>query len=452
MLQTGGSSMSMLSKNTHNLRQRVVQSSSWTFIGYGINQSLRLGGNLILTRILFPEAFGMMAIIMGVIYGVTMVTDVGVGPSIVQKEGGNDPDFLNTAWTVQIVRGFLVWIGLCILAYPIARIYGEPLLAGMLPVVGLGAIIGGFNSTKLLTAQRNLEAARVMQIEVGSYALSLLGTIFLAWLLQSVWALVFGILINSTLKMIASHAAIHGIKNKFAWNRDALDHLRGFGRWIMFGSALTFLSVEGARLLIGAILDMRQLALFTLASTMSLMFWQAMQQLSARVFFPAFAEVHRSNPKNLIRVLYKTRLALIFPNWGLAVLFIFFGTQLMETLYDKRYHGSGQMLELLATGSLINCVWGSYSGVLLARGKVATESLLTLIQIICQISAIYIGYHYWSGIGIVMGVAAANWIMYPVHAYVMHRNRLWQPKLDLMLLAASMLVVVLAWPRFGSAS
>lgn len=435
----------MSSSNTLTLKQRVLKSGSWTLVGYGVNQAMRLGGNLILTRLLFPEAFGMMAIVQAVAFGAHMLTDVGVGPSIVQNHRGNEPDFLNTVWTVQIVRGFIVCAGLCALAFPLASFYNQPEFASIFPAIGLATIIIGFSSTKLYTAQRNLEAARVTQIEIGSYALGLLCTILLAWLTQSVWALVWGVVISAGLKMIASHVALHGIKNKFAWDRDTLDHLRGFGRWILLSSALTFLSVEGARLLIGALLDMRQLALFTLASTLCLMFWQAMQQLANSVFFPAYSEVHRANPKNLIAVLYKARLTLILPSWGLAVLFVFSGNLIMGVLYDERYHPSGIMLEQLAAGSLIACVWGSYSGVLLALGKVAAMTALTAIQIVCQFTMMFIGYHYGQGAGLIMGVAAANWIVYPAYAYAMSRHGLWQPKLDLMLLAASALIVALAW-------
>lgn len=388
----------------------------------------------------------MMAIIHAVIYGVIMVTDMGIGQAIVQKDRGNDPAFVNTAWTIQVIRGFLAWVGLCALALPIAKLYGEPLLASMLPVVGMSAILYGFSSTKLYTAQRNLEAARVTQIEVSTSALGLVCTVALAWLLQSVWALVWGQLITVSLKMFASHVALHGIKNQFVWDRGALSHLIGFGRWLLLSSALTFVSVEGARLLIGAILDMRQLALFTLASTMSLMFWQAMQQVAGRVFFPAYSEVHRSNPQNLMAVLYKARLALILPSWGLAVIFIFFGYQIMGVLYDERYRESGAMLELLAAGSLVGCVWGSYAGVLLALGKVAAMTSLTAIQIVCQFGTMFIGYHYWGSAGLIMGVAAANWVVYPLYAFVMSRNGLWQPKLDIIFLVISVLVVVLAWP------
>jgi O-antigen/teichoic acid export membrane protein len=437
----------MSSNNLHTLRQRVLHSGSWTLVGYGASQALRLGGNLILTRLLFPEAFGMMAIINVACYGMTVLVDMGLGQSIVQNKRGNDPHFMNTAWTIQIILGVLIWIGLSALALPIATLYNVPQLAAMLPVVGLGSVISGFNSTKLYTAQRNLEAKRVTLIEFGTYALGLLCTIYLAWLQQSVWSLVWGGLITSALKMIASHMMLHGIKNQFAWERDAYHLLIRFGRWVMWSSILSFLASEGARILIGAVLDMRQLALFTLASTMSLMFWQAIMQLASRVFFPAYAEVYRDKPENLNTILFKSRLAITLPSWGLSVLFVFFGTWIMSLLYDDRYHASGIMLELLAAGSLLGCVWGSYTGVLLAMGKVATTTMLTAIQIAFQIGGMLLGYYYGGGMGLVIGVSASNWAMYPVQAFVMSRNGLWQPRLDLPFLAASLLVVALAWPH-----
>lgn len=429
-----------------------MQSGSWTLIGYGVSQALRLAGNLILTRLLFPEAFGMMAIYQAVNFGVHMLTDVGIGPSIIQKDRGNDPVFLNTAWTVQIVRGFLAWCILCALAWPASIIYGEPVLMLMLPVAGLNAIIGGFSSTKLYTAQRNMEAGRITLIEVVSGAFGLLCSIILAWLTKSVWALVWGGMLSVCAQMIASHLALHGIKNQFAWNRESINHLRGFGRWILLSSALTFLSIEGIRLLIGAMLDMRQLALFTLANTMCLMFWQAMQQLALKVFFPAYSEIYRSTPEKLSAILYKARLTVILPTWGLAILFVIFGNQLMSLLYDQRYQATGLMLEQLACGSLVACVWGSYSGVLLAIGKVAASAALTAIQIACQFGLMWIGYHYGKGEGVIISVAAANWIVYPFYAVVLSRYGLWQRKLDLIMLAASLLIVMLNWSRLSTFS
>ncbi len=430
-----------------SLKQRIVRSGSWTIIGYGVSQALRLGGNLILTRLLFPEAFGLMAIFQAVNYGVHMLTDVGIGPSIVQKEHGNETIFLNTAWTVQIVRGFLVWIVLCALAWPASKIYSEPVLALMLPITGLVAIIGSFGSTNFHTAQRNMETGRITLIEVCCNVVGLTISIILAWLMKSVWALVLGVLISTCLQTVATHIFLHGVKNKFAWDPVSLSHLRGFGRWILLGSTLTFLSGEGIRLLVGGMLDMSQLALFTLASTMCLVFWQAMLQLTGKVFFPAYSEVYRTNPGNLSKVILRARLIVILPSWGLAVFFIFYGSPLMSFLYDQRYQGSGIMLEQLAAGSLVACIWGSYSSVLLSIGQAAASTALTAIQITCQIGLMLIGYHYGKSAGLIIAIAAANWVTYPFYAYMMSRYNLWQPKLDLALLAASFIIVIFAWPH-----
>ncbi len=103
------------------------------------------------------------------------------------------------------------------------------------------------------------------------------------------------------------------------------------------------------------------------------------------------------------------------------------------------------MLQQLAAGSLVACVWGSYSGVLLAVGKAAAMTKLIAIQIVCQFCGMYIGFHYGGEEGLVIGIAVANWVVYPAHAYIMSRLGLWQPKLDATVLAASVLIVLLAW-------
>ena len=72
-----------------------------------------------------PEAFGLMALVNAVLYGLRMFSDLGLGPSIIQKKGGVEPDFLHTAWTIQILRGAVLTIGACVLAWPMAAFYGE---------------------------------------------------------------------------------------------------------------------------------------------------------------------------------------------------------------------------------------------------------------------------------------------------------------------------------------
>ena len=116
---------------------RAMRSSAWTIFGFVASQGIRFGSNLILTRLLFPEAFGMMALVTVAMVGLGNFSDIGTGPAIAYNRRGDDPDFLDTAWTLHVIRGVLLWLATCALAWPFARFYGEPMLAQLLPVAGL---------------------------------------------------------------------------------------------------------------------------------------------------------------------------------------------------------------------------------------------------------------------------------------------------------------------------
>ena len=110
------------------LRSRIVSASAWTLIGIGASRLLSLVNNLILTRLLFPEAFGLMTYVSVIILGVQLFSDIGVRASVLTNERGDDPEFLNTAWVLQILRGAALWLVILLLAWPMSRFYGEPVL------------------------------------------------------------------------------------------------------------------------------------------------------------------------------------------------------------------------------------------------------------------------------------------------------------------------------------
>ncbi len=94
-----------------SLQKKAIGASVWVIIGYGSSQCLRLISNLILTRLLVPELFGLMALVNTFIIGLNLFSDVGIRPSIIRSERGEDPLFLNTAWTLQVIRGFRISFG-----------------------------------------------------------------------------------------------------------------------------------------------------------------------------------------------------------------------------------------------------------------------------------------------------------------------------------------------------
>ncbi|MDX1366005.1 oligosaccharide flippase family protein [Pseudomonas sp.] len=423
------------------LRHRAMRASAWTIGGNLTSVAIRLGSNLILTRLLFPEAFGIMAIVQAVMVGLALLTDAGIEPAIIQSKRGHEPVFLNTAWTMQAMQGVLIWLIVCGLSPFVATLYDQPILTSLLPVAALGAVLGGLASTKLVAASRVLNIKTRVLIEVGSYTLGILLTILLALIDRSIWSLVWGGLVGALVKTMASHLLQDGTKNRFAWEWASVKALFGFGQWVIVSSALTFLAGEGSKLLLGAFLGVKLLALFTLASTMSLVFWQVAQQLNSRVFFPAYSEVARERPEHLRAVAVRSRLFLIIPGWLVALFFVLWGDHFMWFLYDPRYAESGPMLQILAMGSLVGVVGGSYNGLLWAKGLVRISTVLLVLQILLQIVGVFIGNYYLGEKGVVLSVALVGWLLYPAQAYVHSKIGLWMPQVDLPFLILSSIVV-----------
>src|SRR3954454_6675790 len=95
---------------------------------FGVTQAIRLVTNVVLARALAPELFGIMFIVNSLRTGVDLISDLGVGQNIVQNASAEDPDFYNTAWTLQAIRGLLLWF-ICLAATaPLASFYQTPIL------------------------------------------------------------------------------------------------------------------------------------------------------------------------------------------------------------------------------------------------------------------------------------------------------------------------------------
>lgn len=427
-----------------SLKQRTIQSSVWTLVGYGFSQVLRLGSNLVLTRLLTPEAFGLMALVQTFLVGLQMFSDFGIFPNIVQSKRGEDPAFLNTAWTIQVIRGIGLWFVSCLIAIPIAQVYKEPSLVLLLPATGLSALIGGFSSTKLATANRRLALQRLTILDVSTYAISLVVMITAAWFYRSVWVLVIGGIVGSSLRVIASHVYLEGEKNSFYWDQEAVQEMRRFGRWIFLSTVFGFFAMQGDRLILGWLLDVRFLGIYTIALGLSSVVEQLVSHVNSKVLFPSYAELVRERPSSLYRVLRKARLVLILLSASSVVFLVFFGKWLIDVLYDDRYLEAGWMLRILAIGFLGRVLSSTYEDVLMARGQTFVTMSFTIAHTCVQLALMVLGSFWFGAHGVVFGIAAGDWITYVSYAVYFTRLSLWQPELDLpaAFLAGAMLIVV----------
>src|SRR6202007_1876769 len=110
------------------LAARVIRGGSWTLAGNFGAQALRFASNIWLTHLLFPAAFGVMAIAQSIIAGAKMLSDVGLQQSVIRSHRGHDKEFLDTVWTLQVLKGLGILVVMTVIAPLASRLYGQPAL------------------------------------------------------------------------------------------------------------------------------------------------------------------------------------------------------------------------------------------------------------------------------------------------------------------------------------
>jgi O-antigen/teichoic acid export membrane protein len=407
-----------------SLKKLALQGTLWTLFGYGLSQLIRLGSNLILTRLLAPELFGLMALVNTFIMGLNLFSDIGIGPSIIQNRRGNDPDFLNTAWTLQAIRGFGLWIASIVLAWPLSEFYGDRNLLWLIPVVSLTTILAGFNSTALFSLNRNIAMGRLMRFELMTQIVSLVVMLVWAWIDPTIWALVVGNLVGALVKMVGSHWLIPNYSNRFVWERKAVKEIATFGRWIFISTALTFLATQADRLILGKLVSFSILGVYTVAFTFSSLPQTLVSQLSGRVIFPLVSQVSElPRPSLRAKILNQRRFILL--GIGVAVIFLTcFGDILILKLYDARYAQAAWMLPILALGIWPNVLFETSRPPLLALGKPNYQAYGYFLKSLHVWLGLPLSF-YWFGLpGFIIMVALNDLELYSVVSYSLWREGL----------------------------
>lgn len=407
------------------LRARVARSASWTVVGYGTSQALRLASNLLLTRLLFPEAFGLMALISTILIGLMLFSDIGVGPAIAQSRRGDDPDFLDTAWTMQVMRGISLWAVAALLAWPVAQFYGQPELLTYLPLAGLTLIITGFNPTRVESANRHLTVGRLTLLELISQVIELLCLALLALWLQSVLALVLGAILGALIKLVILHRFLPGQRNRLRLERRAMGELVHFGKWIFLSTAFTFFASQGDKLVLGKVLSMAGLGIYNIGFFIAGFPVQLMGTMANRIMIPVYRE--GAAPARISRLRYLMSAVGV----GLLVLLALIGPWLIQLLYDDRYLAAGTILVVLALVQMPLVIGFTYDQAALASGQSRRFFFYKAAQAVLQFGLLLLGAFLAGLPGALAGYGLATLLSHLVLIRLARAQGVWDPKHDL---------------------
>ncbi|MCP5057508.1 MAG: oligosaccharide flippase family protein [bacterium] len=370
--------------------QRVASASFWAGLGFGARFTIRLGGNLVFARLLFPEAFGLMAIINAIRTGLGMFSDLGIAPSVVQSKRGDEAVFLDTAWTMQIIRGALLAAVALAFAGPLSRYYGRPELHGMLAWTSTALLLAGFNSMSMAQMQRRM-AIRGIEVVMFSGQVASVAVV-LVWLLiePTVWALVAGTVAASFVRLIASHA-IADRRARLRWDPGSAREIFRFGRWITLSTALTFFADQADRLILGRLADLAQLGVYSIAAMLAALPAILVNSVGTLAVFPALSR-SRQTSGDFSSAYARARRPIVALGGLIVASILVAANPLISILYDPRYADTGWMLQVLIVGTWFRILESPPRAALLALGETHWLAALNGVKLVSVVVGLPVGF------------------------------------------------------------
>ena len=394
-------------------RIALLNAAGWVTSTYICQQVLRLGSSILLAWLLAPELLGTMLLINTLRTGGELLTDVGVGQSIVHNQRGNDPSFYNTAWTIQIIRGLVLCVLALALAIPMSHVYENASLQTLLPVVAPIFILTGITSPSRFLLQKRLEVRKVALFDL---ALAFMGSavqIALAVYSPTIWALVWGLLISTAFSTIGSFFLIDWRSHKLQWDKDAVREILHFGKWIFAASLIYFLAMNFDRLYFADAIPIALLGVYGIARTFSDTIMLLFQRMGNLLIFPKIA-ASAQRGEGLRKSIGSMRLAALLVTAAGLAMGIALADEFIYLVYDQRYHAAGFFLPVLLFGTWFSILATMADAMMMGVGKpagVAFSNGAKLVVLMVTLPFVLARYGINAALAVFIAAEAARYVV-----------------------------------------
>ncbi|MFT3922422.1 MAG: oligosaccharide flippase family protein [Myxococcales bacterium] len=404
----------------------VAHAAGWEVGSQLMAMALRLGSNLILTRLLYPEVFGLMSLLHSVLFVLALLSDVGLTQAVIASRR-EDREFLDTVWTIHAVRGLGLWLAAVAVAWPCALLLNEPTLLWLLPVGGTVSIFQGLSSLKPWLLRRRMRVVPLIKLELLSNLVLAATMIAMAKLGFGIAATVVGLLAQNVVQIVGSYLLpLELPRPRLLIDATAKAELVHFGRWIFFSSCLTAVINKGDQLLLGRLLGAAQLGIYQTALALSDLPELLVGRVISSVLMPALAQARHVAPHEFAARYYRVR------SWLDPLTFTTIGGLMgmsdwvIGVLYDDRYRGAAPMLRLLCIRIALHIAATFCETCLFVQGQSMFGFRRNLFVSAVLVVAIPLG-HYLGGVdGLLWGTIAARLTAFPaLWPAAKERGHLW---------------------------
>jgi len=434
----------------NNLRGRVLRGGAWLGSSSFLEQAMRFGRNMLLARLLLPEVFGTMAIVLSAGAAIDSFTEIGVREALIQNPHGREPEFMNSAWWVAFIRSLGLYLLLFAAAPFIASFYGDPQLKPLLRFALVSLLFTGAMSPGAYAAMKEMRFKRWAAINHGGAIAGVLLTVMLAILWRNVWALAIGFAAENFFRFVLSYA-ICPFLPRLPVVRACVREVLEFSKRAVGLPFLNFVFIRADVFVIGKLFAPALLGLYSMAINVAQVPAAFAMNLLGQLLMPTFAQLqhdHRKLNDGLLRVT-----SLIACLGAPVVAFVAFsGGQILRVVYGPRYAAMAAPFVMGIFLVLINILNGQITTVFYAKGTPNLHRRAVGIMAGIMVALIYPLVHWFGIVGAPAAALLAALVGYGFQIARIHQlTGLRLAEYARALTPAGLLGVCVAVVRFGLA-
>jgi len=367
---------------------------------------------IILARLLSPDDFGLMAVAVLSILLLERFTQSGFEAALVQHKDDVEP-YLNTAWTLQIIRGLLMAAILVIAAPWISLFFNAPEATSIIRVISIAVVLKAFVNIAVVTFIKELQFNKYFILQVGSRGIEIVTAIVAAFILRSVWALVIGVISGALANLIISYM-IHDYRPRIRWVWDQVKMLFNFGKWILLNQVLNYTAGNLDDIMVGRILGIESLGLYRMAFNFSQAVATEITSVTSQVAFPTYSKLQGA--ANKLRDAYMGTVHLVaFLGFPIAIGTVLVAPDLTYGLLGDQWAPIIVPMQLLSISGLVRGVAASAGPLFQSQGRPDIPPRYTFLKVVIMAVTLYpaiaaFGINGAAGVivfsGLVSGVAA----------------------------------------------
>ena len=401
-----------------SLKQKTISGVIWSSLQRFGTMGISFISNIVLARLLTPDDYGCIGMLMIFIALSNTFIDGGFGSALIQKKRPTSEDY-STIFYWNIFLSIILYGVLYLCSPLIADFYNLPLLSKVLRVQGVVLIVNACGIIQANQLRKQLKFKSIAQVSLTASIISVIVAIAMAYMGCGVWSLVAQQIVMPLVTTVL-YWVYSSWRPLWVFSKSSFKELFGFGSFILLSNLINTFCNNLTGLLIGKFFNSSSMGYFTQAKKLEEIFSTSIETVVLQVTYPVLVEV-KDNYERLRNVLQQFNTLLLYVIAPLMLLLNLLATPVIKILLGEQWLPAVPFLEVLAFQGIAISLQGVNSNAITSIGRSKVFFNATIVKRVVQIFLLLLGMYFGGIMGLLWGTTLFSYFAALYNGFLVHK-------------------------------